>query len=45
MSQDQVLELQKLAYEESDELCWSTQSDCNQTSCNGFELYPAPQDE
>jgi hypothetical protein len=42
---DQVLELQNIAYEESDELCWSTQSDCNILSCNAFDLYPGSQDE
>jgi len=42
---DEVLELQKIAYEESDELCWSTNSDCNVTSCNAFDLYPQSQEE
>jgi len=43
---DQVLDLQRIAYEESDELCWSTQSDCNVTSCNfAFDLYPGSQEE
>jgi hypothetical protein len=41
---DQVLELQKIAYEESDELCWSTTSDCNLGSCNLFDLYPGSQE-
>ena len=41
---DEVLELQKIAYEESDELCWSTNSDCNIGSCNANDLYPQGQD-
>lgn len=43
---DDVLELQKIAYEESDELCWSTNSDCNINSCNAqFDLYPQSHEE
>jgi hypothetical protein len=41
---EEVLELQKIPYEESDELCWSTNSDCQTNSCNTDNLYPAVQE-
>jgi len=43
---DDVLDLQKTAYEVSDELCWSVSSDCNENSCvQIFDLYPGSKDE